>query len=284
MVNESTVDTTETEKVHDSDLMNIFRSRHIWYITTLMFLCSILYYLDIILDLAGLPTPSWSLFLISHDLYLLFLSVPLLYAAYMFRIRGIVITSITAFVIFIPRAVINTSYLEPFYRAVLFTTFIALLGILIAYVQNRRIQIAEAYTIVKQHAEKLMIAETAIKACVSAIATADLNGDLTYVNPAFLKVWGYENSEKLIGKNFASLCNEEDKARELFQTLQITKETEAAELVGKRKDGKKFIIGLKASLITDTEGIPIGITASMADITNRFEKSEPKPSSVPESK
>jgi PAS domain S-box-containing protein len=223
-------------------------------------------------------------FLITHDFYLFFFSVPLLYAAYVFRVKGVLTTGIVVLLVFIPRAALNTSYLEPFNRAALFTSFIVLMGILIAYVQNRRIQIAEAYTIVKQHAEKLMIAETAIKACVSAIATANLDGDLTYVNPAFLKIWGYENSEELIGQNFASLCNEEDKSRELFQTLQITKETEAAELVGKRKDGKKFIIGLKASLITDTEGQPIGITASMADITNRFEKTEPKQTGVTESK
>jgi PAS domain S-box-containing protein len=236
------------------------------------------------MDLIGQPTPSWSVFLITHDLHLFFFSIPLLYAAYVFRVKGIITTGIVVLLVFIPRAVLNPSYLEPFNRAVLFTSFLVLLGSLIAYVQNRRIQIAEAYTIVKQHAEKLMIAETAIKACVSAIATASLEGDLTYVNPAFLKIWGYENAEEILGKNFASLCNEEDKARGLFQTLQITKETEAAELVGKRKDGKKFIIGIKASLITDTEGQPIGITTSMADITNRFEKSEQNHTSITESK
>jgi PAS domain S-box-containing protein len=284
MVTESAINTTTTEKVRNGRLPSIFRIRCTWYITAAMILCAVLYYQDIILDLMGQPTPGWSVFLISHDLHLFFFSVPLLYAAYVFRVNGIITTGIVVLLIFIPRAAINASYLEPFYRALLFTTFIVLLGILIAYVQNRRIQIAEAYTIVKQHAEKLMIAETAIQACVSAIATASLDGDLTYVNPAFLKIWGYENAEEILGKNFASLCNEEDKTRELLQTLQITKETEAAELVGKRKDGKKFIIGLKASLITDTEGQPIGITTSMADITNRFEKPEPRQTSTTESK
>jgi PAS domain S-box-containing protein len=184
------------------------------------------------------------------------------------------VTSITVFLVFIPRAVLNATYLEPFFSAILFTCFITLLGILIAYVQSRRIQIAEAYTIVKQHEEKLMIAETAIKTCVSAIATANLDGDLTYVNPAFLKIWGYNNPEDVSGENFARLCDKEEEAQELIQTLQITRETEAAELVGKRKDGKKFIIGLRASLITDAEGQPIGITTSMADITNRCDKNE----------
>jgi PAS domain S-box-containing protein len=284
MVTESVIDTTANKKVHENESMSILKIPHIWYITTIMILCSVLYYLDIIMDLVGQPTPGWNVFLITHDFYLFFFSVPMLYAGYVFRVKGIITTGIAALLIFIPRAALNTSYLEPFNRAVLFTSFIFLLGILIAYVQNRRIQIAEAYTIVKQHAEKLMIAETAIKACVSAIATTNLEGDLTYVNPAFLKIWGYKNSEEILAKNFASLCNEEDKINELIQTLQITKETEAAELVGKRKDGKKFIVGLKASLITDTEGKPIGITASMADITNRLEKPESKQTSITESK
>lgn len=258
-----------TDNSRDSISLNVLRNPKLWYVTSMMIVCSTLYYLDVILDFVGMANPSWSVFLITHDLHLFLFSIPLLYAAYVFRVRGIIVTGTILMLIFIPRAIISAPYLEPLFRAVLFTFFIATLSILIAYVQDRRLQIVEAYTIVKQHEEKLMIAETAIKTCVSAIATANLNGDLTFVNPAFLKIWGYKNSEEALGKNLALFCKEEGEVQGLIQTLLIKRDTEAVELVGKKKDGIEFLIGLRASLIMDAEGQPIGITASMADITER---------------
>jgi PAS domain S-box-containing protein len=265
---------TVTDNTRDSKSPSALRNPHVWYVTAIMIVCSILYYLNVILDLVGLPNPGWSVFLGTHDLHLFLFSIPLLYAAYVFRVQGILIAGLILILIFIPRAIFATPYLEPFFRALLFTVFIAVLGILIAYVQNRRSQIAEAYTIVKQREEKLMIAETAIRTCVSAIATANLNGDLTYVNPAFLNIWGYGNPEQVLGKNFTHLCKEEKKVQGLIQTLLTKRDTEAVELVGKKKDGTELIIGLRASITMDAEGRPIGITASMADITERKKRED----------
>lgn len=251
----------------DKRSLNALRNPHIWYITAIMIACSMLYYLDVILDHAELATPNWMVYFITRDLHLVLFAIPLLYAAYVFRIKGIAIITGISMLLFAPRAVFTAPYLDPFFRAVIFTVFIAILGILIAHIQNRRIQIAEAYHIVKQREEKLMIAETAIRTCVSAIAMADLNGNLTYVNPSFLKIWGYKKPEEVLGNNCANLCKEENEARRLIQTLLTQGGTRAAELVGRKKDGTEFIIGFTASLTKDTEGQPIGITASMADIT-----------------
>ena len=234
------------------------------------------YNLDVILDIAGLPSPAWSVFFSSHDLYLLLFSIPLLYAAYVFRIRGIVITGIIAVLILIPGAMFSAPYLAPLLRAVTFLFFTAVVGVLIAYMQDKKTQIIEAYTIVKKNEEKLMIAETAIRTCISAIATADLNGRLTYVNPTFLKIWGYNNPEEVLGRSIASLCKEEMQIQGVVQTLRVEGGTKAVELVGNKKDGTEFMVGLKASLIVNTEGQPIGMTVSLADITARMKDEEEK--------
>ena len=122
MVPESAIDTSINENLNNGESPSIFKVRHLWYITTAIILCSALYYQDIILDLLGQPTPNWSVFLITHDLHLFFFSVPLLYAAYVYRVRGIITTSIIVLLIFVPRVVLDTSYLEPFYRAWLYHT------------------------------------------------------------------------------------------------------------------------------------------------------------------
>ena len=126
-----------------------------------------------------------------------------------------------------------------------------------------------------KNAEKeLKTAETAIRTCISAIATADMDGTLTYVNPVFLKIWGYDGPEEVLGRSVASLCKEGEKIQRLMQALLTTRDTEGAEVVAEKKDGTEFIVGLKASLIVDTEGQPVGITASLADITARRQVEE----------
>lgn len=259
----------KTNKVYDNKSQDIRITHHIWYISIIMIVCSLLYYQDVILDLAGSPSPGWSIYFITHDLHLLLFSIPLLYAAYIFRIKGVVITGVIIMLVYIPRAIFTAPYLEGYFKALVFTIFIVIMGILIAHLQSRRLQLVEAYGIVKQREESLLIAETAIKTCVSAIATADLEGRLTYVNPAFVKIWGYDSPDEILGTNFVKLCKEEDKAQEVARSLLRGSDIEAAELVGKKKNGEEFIIGLRASLIKDTKGQPIGITTSLADITGR---------------
>ena len=117
---------------------------------------------------------------------------------------------------------------------------------------------------------RLLIAETAIRANISAVATTDLDGRLTYVNPSFLKVWGYHSPGEVVGTSFAELCVEEERARGLIQSLSSGGGVRALELLGRRKDGTQFVVGLKASLIVDEGGKAVGITISLADITERL--------------
>ncbi|MBM3155107.1 MAG: cell wall metabolism sensor histidine kinase WalK [Chloroflexi bacterium] len=117
--------------------------------------------------------------------------------------------------------------------------------------------------------EQLLMAETAIRASHSAIALADPGGKLTYVNPAFLRIWGLDKLEHVLGKSFADLCQEKEKAEAVFKALRDGGGTEAAELTAIRKNGTEFIVGLRASLIRTAEGNPTGVTISLADITQR---------------
>lgn len=132
----------------------------------------------------------------------------------------------------------------------------------------------------KEVERQLLIAESAIRTCISAIATADLNGNLTYVDPTFLNIWGYGSTEELLGRNVVSLCRDEERAQEVLQALLANMGTEASELVAKRKDGTEFTVGLKVFLIMDAEGQPVGMTASLADITER-QKVEQKRKKTP---
>jgi PAS domain S-box-containing protein len=86
----------------------------------------------------------------------------------------------------------------------------------------------------KEAERQLLIAETAIRTSVSAIASADLNGKLTYVNPAFLRIWGYDHPDEILGRSLASLCREEGKVQGLIQALLTGTSTGGAEVVAKK--------------------------------------------------
>ena len=89
------------------------------------------------------------------------------------------------------------------------------------------------------------------------------------MNPAFLKIWGYDSPHEILGTNFTGLCKEVDKAQEIAKSLLKGSNIESVEPIGKKKDGSEFTIGLRAALIKDSKGQSIGITTSLADITGR---------------
>ncbi len=126
----------------------------------------------------------------------------------------------------------------------------------------------------KETERQLLAAETAVRTCNSAIVTADFDGRLTYVNPSVLRVWGYDNSEEVLGKSFTSLYKEEAEARELIEALFTRKHDEKLDFVGKRKDGAEFIAELSAAAILDAEAQFAGFTASVTDITDRMRAQE----------
>jgi len=116
---------------------------------------------------------------------------------------------------------------------------------------------------------RLRQAETAITSCISAICNIDMDGKLTYVNQAFLSVWGYGKPQEILGKSFYSLYEEEQDIQNAMESVCTDKVAKAMELVASKKDGTEFIVGLRASPIVDSENEITGITVSLADITER---------------
>jgi PAS domain S-box-containing protein len=121
----------------------------------------------------------------------------------------------------------------------------------------------------KQAERQLLVAETAIRTCIGAIATADRDGGLTYVNQALLKLWGYDSPEEMLGRSMSTFYKEADGVEQLTQALLSGTGIQAAELAGKKKDGTEFIVELRAAVIIGAEGENVGLTFSLADITER---------------
>ncbi len=120
----------------------------------------------------------------------------------------------------------------------------------------------------KKIEEELRIKNNAIKSSINAIALADLEGNLTYVNPSFLKIWGYSEEKEVIGKSSIDFWQMEDKATNIIKYLYKIGNWRG-ELIAKRKNGSFFDALLSASMILDSSGKPIHMMASFIDITEQ---------------
>ena len=94
-------------------------------------------------------------------------------------------------------------------------------------------------TDLRQAQQRLWVKDSAVDSSINAIALADLEANLTYVNPSFLKLWKYERSQEVLGKHFTELWTCVEDAEEVNRAL-ATKGWWIGELVAKKKDGSSF--------------------------------------------
>ncbi|MFX1260403.1 MAG: PAS domain S-box protein, partial [Promethearchaeota archaeon] len=116
--------------------------------------------------------------------------------------------------------------------------------------------------------------EKKIESLIVGIAIEDIEGKLIYVNPSFLKIWGYNNEKEILGKDGIDFWQKEDDASEVLKALQ-EKGIWSGEIVVKRKDGTFFNIHATASMIINEGDNSKEIITSFVDIT-KFKKKEKK--------
>ncbi len=121
----------------------------------------------------------------------------------------------------------------------------------------------------RKSAERQMrIMEMAVASSVSAIIFADLDERLSYVNPAFLRLWGYESVSEVLGHAMTSFWDDEREAGEVMNAVRCEGQW-TGEMVGKRQDGTTFDVRFSSNTVTDESGEPVLIMASFVDITKR---------------
>jgi len=126
----------------------------------------------------------------------------------------------------------------------------------------------------KKIAEKeLNEKKLAIIHSINAIVFADLDGNLSYVNKAFLNMLGYDNENEVLGKHITLFYKSSRKVLKAISRL-LEKGRWQGEIIVIKKNGEEFNTLLSASLIYDTEGIPLRMTASFIDIKEQKELQE----------
>jgi PAS domain S-box-containing protein len=116
--------------------------------------------------------------------------------------------------------------------------------------------------------EKLWVKNSAIASSINAICLADLEGNLTYVNPAFLKLWKCETSRDVLGRHLTEFWEDAREAEEVGRALAGTGWW-IGEMAGKKMDRSLFDAHVSATMVTDATGKPLCLMGSFLEITER---------------
>ena len=128
------------------------------------------------------------------------------------------------------------------------------------------LKVARDITAQKEAEKLLYLKDQAIATSVNAIAIGDLEGNLTYVNEAFLKIWEYEKEDEVLGRHITGFWEDEAGAKEAFETL-IENEKWVGEMKAKKSSGELFDTQTVAHSVCDQHGKVVSYMGFFTDIT-----------------
>lgn len=104
----------------------------------------------------------------------------------------------------------------------------------------------------------------------AGVYIADIEGNLLYVNSAFVTLLGYFNKEELLGKNLAKELYVNPMEREYFlKAMEKTGFVRDYEVRNRRKDGSVVILSVTSNWIKDEANQVIGIEGIVHDVTEK---------------
>ena len=106
----------------------------------LLIICTLFYYFGELVDWAAWDVLRRQFFYGIHDVHRLLFLVPIIYAGYRARVKGALIVTMVAFMIFLPRAFFISPYPDPLLRMSLFVIFAGAIGCLVGAVRNQMVK------------------------------------------------------------------------------------------------------------------------------------------------
>lgn len=128
--------------------------------------------------------------------------------------------------------------------------------------------LADTLTKRERTEESLWLMNHVFYASIAANSIAGLDGVITEVNDSFLRTWGYQNRDEVVGTAIAYTLNNPNEAAAILAALNATGLWEG-EFSAKKGDGSTFIAYGMASEVRNQNGAVICYQSSCLDITAR---------------
>ncbi|MFH0787440.1 MAG: PAS domain S-box protein [Pseudomonadota bacterium] len=123
----------------------------------------------------------------------------------------------------------------------------------------------------KQSEEEIKMLSSVVEQSTEGMAIAGLDGHLIFVNEAWCRMHGYNNSQELLGKSLAIFHNPEQMETEVktFNEKVIELGAYSGEVGHITRDGKPFPTLMSTILLKDKQGKPYAFAGVAKDITER---------------
>jgi PAS domain S-box-containing protein len=112
----------------------------------------------------------------------------------------------------------------------------------------------------------LMRVYGAMEGLISAILIMDMSGLISYVNPAFLELWGYKNTDQVIGGMVDEFWPNREKVRKVLDVIK-SEGRWMGEMIGQKTSGAVVDILVSGNLVSEQEGDAQSIVVSMQDLS-----------------
>lgn len=122
----------------------------------------------------------------------------------------------------------------------------------------------------RQTEKELRVKDKAISSSITPIVFLNMEAELTYVNAAFLSMWGYHSDGEVLGRPINEFFDASSDIDGVKAALE-TRGKWTGELKGREKNGGERSVQLSASVIKDNEGGSVCVMCSFVDISARKE-------------
>ncbi len=130
------------------------------------------------------------------------------------------------------------------------------------------VAIKEDITDKKQMLRDLHLKENAIMSSINGMMLVDFDGNIVFVNHAFVQMWGIESSTEILGKPAVMFWKRPGKYLDIIdETIQGGRWV--GEMNALSQSNEEFIVQLSTNLVLDEKDKPSFIMTSFVDITDR---------------
>ena len=130
------------------------------------------------------------------------------------------------------------------------------------------IGVGQDITARKQAEADARLKEQAVASAISPIALADPEGPITYVNDAFLSMFGYERVQDVIGMTDFDFVSDHAAVRRIHKIV-AEHNSWRGQLEVQRRDGSRLIGDISINMVFDDVGNPTSRMTSFIDVTER---------------
>lgn len=111
----------------------------------------------------------------------------------------------------------------------------------------------------RRNEQDLRIREMALYSTEDAVAIADMQGTIQFVNPAFLNLWGYDCDKDVLGRYAPGFHGNEEESQEIMRQVIEKGKVVQKDMTARREDGTIIKVNVTSNLIINASGKPLGM-------------------------